>query len=63
MTGISKSGENVSFFIDGEIKTELAVTVKDSPLEVELWNGHHYVSWVLPVGDPYRGVDAVQIDV
>ena len=63
LTGISKSGENVSFFIDGEIKTELAVTVKDSPLEVELWNGHHYVSWDLPEGDPNRLFDAVQNDV
>ena len=63
LTGISKSGENVSFFIDGEIKTELAVTVKDSPLEVELWKGHHYVSWDLPEGDPNRLFDAVQNDV
>ena len=30
LTGISKSGENVSFFIDGEIKTELAVTLFDA---------------------------------
>ena len=63
LTGISKSGENVSFFIDGEIKTELAVTVKDSPLEVELWKGHHYVSWDLPEGNPNRLFDAVQNDV
>lgn len=63
LTGMTESGENVNFYIDGEIKTELAVTVKDSPLEVELWKGHHYVSWDLPEGDPNRLFDAVQNDV
>ena len=45
LTGITSDGESVNFFVEDEIKTELAVTVKDSPSEVELWKGHYYVSW------------------
>jgi len=45
LTGKTKGGDPVQFYIVNEVTTEQTVIVSS---ETTLWEGHHYVSWDLP---------------
>lgn len=60
MTGKTKSGEDIQFYIDNATATELTVTIST---ERTLWAGHHYVSWDLPDGNPNKTFNLIPKDV
>ncbi|TCO86994.1 hypothetical protein EV202_1373 [Bacteroides heparinolyticus] len=60
VTGNTRSGESVQFYTNGEVATELTVTIS---AEKALWAGHHYVSWDKPDGDPNKTFNLIPKDV
>lgn len=60
MTGVNKNGEPVQFMASDATVTELTVTVST---EITLWEGHHYVSWDMPDGDPNKTFNLIPIEV
>ena len=51
MTATSKSGQEVSFAGTTGLSNKATVTVT---AETTVWEGHHYVSWELPDGNPNK---------
>lgn len=60
VTGKTKTGESLQFYNNGEVTTEISVTIS---AEKVLWEGHHYVSWDKPDGDPNKTFNLVPLDV
>ena len=60
LTGKTKNGENVLFYTTGGIITEQTVIVSS---ETVLWQGHHYVSWDRPDGDPNKMFNLIEKSV
>ncbi|HMM03941.1 MULTISPECIES: hypothetical protein [unclassified Dysgonomonas] len=60
LTGKTKNGENVQFYSTKGITIEQTVTVSS---ETVLWQGHHYVSWDRPDGDPNKMFNLIGKDV
>jgi len=60
LTGKAKNGEDVQFYTANGIITEQTVIVSS---ETVLWQGHHYVSWDLPDGDPNKMFNLIGKDV
>lgn len=59
MVGKTKSGNSVEFYRK-TINTEHTFVVSSKTV---LWEGHHYVSWDLPEGDPNRVFNLIGQDV
>lgn len=59
LTGKTKSGNDVQFYKKG-ITNEYTFTVSSKTI---LWEGHHYVSWDLPDGDPNKVFNLIGKDV
>jgi hypothetical protein len=51
LTGKTDDGTAVAFYVDQTIVEETTITLT---AETTLWEGHHYVSWELPDGDPNK---------
>lgn len=60
VVGKTKSGENVQFYTNGEVATEQKVSISSEKI---LWEGHHYVSWDKPDGDPNKTFNLIPLDV
>ncbi len=60
LTGKTKNGENVQFYNIKGIVIEQTVIVSS---ETVLWQGHHYVSWDLPDGNPNKTFNLIGKDV
>lgn len=60
VVGKTKSGESVQFYTKGTVATEQKVSVSS---EKVLWEGHHYVSWDKPEGDPNKIFNLIPLDV
>lgn len=59
LTGKTKDGKDVIFFVNGTTAVEQTVAVTS---ETTLWEGHHYVSWDLPDESPNKKFDLVEKD-
>ncbi|MDR0893673.1 MAG: hypothetical protein LBN24_13875 [Mediterranea sp.] len=59
MTGTTKGGTSIQFLSGSTMATEIAVTIST---ERTLWQGHHYVSWDLPDGDPNKTFNLIPKD-
>lgn len=59
VTAKTKSGESVMFYTDGAQTESATVTISS---ELTLWEGHHYVSWDLPDGDPNKTFNLLSAD-
>lgn len=60
LTGKTTNGEDVQFYSAKGITTEQLVIVSS---ETVLWQGHHYVSWDLPDGDPNKTFNLLSKEV
>lgn len=60
VTGKTRNGEKVQFYINGEVTTELTVVIST---EKALWTGHHYVSWEKADGDPNKTFNLISTEV
>ncbi|MDR0938923.1 MAG: hypothetical protein LBN29_06170 [Mediterranea sp.] len=60
LTGSATGGAPVQFLVNGAAATEATVTVT---AEQTLWEGHHYVSWDFPDGDPNKTFNLIPMDV
>lgn len=60
VTGKTKTGESLQFYNNGEVTTEQMVTIS---AEKVLWEGHHYVSWDKPDGDPNKAFNLIPLEV
>lgn len=60
LTGKTKTGDDLQFYKAGGIITEKYVSVSS---ETVIWEGHHYVSWDLPDGDPNKMFNLIGQDV
>lgn len=60
VTGKSKSGESIQFYVNGEVTKEQTVNIS---AEKALWEGHHYVSWDNPDGHPNKMFNLIPQDV
>ncbi len=60
LTGKTNGGEDLQFYSNKDIVTELEVVVSS---EIVLWQGHHYVSWDLPDGNPNKTFNLIGKDV
>ncbi|WP_300704679.1 hypothetical protein [Bacteroides sp.] len=60
VTGKTKSGENIQFYANGEVTEEQTLNIS---AEKALWEGHHYVSWDNPDGNPNKTFNLIPQDV
>ena len=60
VTAKTKGGESVLFYIGGQQVESATVNISS---ELTLWEGHHYVSWDLPDGDPNKTFNLLGADV
>lgn len=60
LSGKTNSGEDVQFYTVNGTVTEQTVIVSS---KIVLWEGHHYVSWDLPDGDPNKTFNLIGKDV
>ncbi|MDH6309504.1 hypothetical protein M2451_001869 [Dysgonomonas sp. PFB1-18] len=60
LTGKTTNGDNIQFYSAQGATTEKTVTVSS---ETVLWQGHHYVSWDLPDGNPNKTFNLIGKDV
>lgn len=60
VTAKTKDGESVMFYVGGQQVESATVTISS---ELTLWEGHHYVSWDLPDGDPNKTFNLLSADV
>lgn len=60
LTGKTQTGQDVQFYTNQGIITEQTTTVSST---ITLWEGHHYVSWELPDGDPNKTFNFIGKDV
>ncbi|MEL5894544.1 hypothetical protein AAE250_13740 [Bacteroides sp. GD17] len=60
VTGKTKAGESVQFYVNGEVSTERTVVISS---EKALWEGHHYVSWDKADGDPNKTFNLIPMEV
>lgn len=60
VTGKTKSGESLQFYNNNEVTMEMTVTISS---EKVLWEGHHYVSWDKPDGDPNKSFNLIPLEV
>ncbi len=60
LTGKTSSGADVQFYSANGTVTEQTVIVSS---KIVLWEGHHYVSWNLPDGDPNKLFNLIGKDV
>ena len=51
LKGESDNGAEVLFYSSQKMESEISFAVSSETL---LWEGHHYVSWDLPDGDPHK---------
>lgn len=60
VTGVAKDGSKVTFYIADGISEQQTVVISS---ERTLWEGHHYVSWDKPDGDPNKTFNLIDIGV
>lgn len=60
VTGKTKGGESIKFYVNGKVTEEQTVTIS---AEKALWEGHHYVSWDKPDGDPNKTFNLIPLEV
>ena len=60
VTGKTRDGKELTFYSGDSIATSLTVTISS---EQTLWEGHHYVSWDKPDGDPNKTFNLIGKDV
>lgn len=60
VTGKTKSGESIQFYANGEVTKEQTLNIS---AEKALWEGHHYVSWDNPDGNPNKTFNLIPQDV
>ncbi|WP_036878092.1 hypothetical protein [Xylanibacter oryzae] len=60
ITGKTKGGTPVQFYGSNGISAQQTLTISS---EITLWQGHHYVSWDLPDGDPHKTFNLIGQDV
>lgn len=60
ITGIAENGKPVQFLFGDVVETELMVIIST---ERTLWQGHHYVSWDKPDGDPNKTFNLIPMEV
>lgn len=59
MSGIAENGKSVQFLTGDATATELTVIIST---ERTLWEGHHYVSWDKPDGDPNKTFNLIPME-
>ncbi|MGI6242401.1 MAG: hypothetical protein ACOYJK_02505 [Prevotella sp.] len=60
LTGKTSDGTAVTFYVDQTIVEETTITLT---AETTLWEGHHYVSWEFPDGNPNKTFGFLGADV
>ncbi|HBG88402.1 MAG TPA: hypothetical protein DDW62_12730 [Marinilabiliaceae bacterium] len=60
LTGKTKSNTALKFYSEGSFKEEISLTVSS---ETVLYEGHHYISWELPDGDPNKTFNLIAKEV
>lgn len=60
MTGTTSDGSTVEFYIDDAITNTATLAITTTRI---LWEGHHYVSWDLPDGNPNKVFNLISSDV
>lgn len=59
LTGKTKDGKALQFYTSTGAKEQFTVTISS---EITLWEGHHYVSWEYPDGNPNKTFNLIGID-
>ncbi len=60
ITGKTKDGSDLTFYTADGITANATVTISS---ERTIWEGHHYVSWDKPDGDPNKTFNLIGMDV
>lgn len=59
VTGKTKDGQPLQFYTSTGAKNQITTTISS---EITLWEGHHYVSWEYPDGNPNKTFNLISID-
>lgn len=59
VTGKTKEGQALQFYTSTGSKSQVTATISS---EITLWEGHHYVSWELPDGNPNKTFNLIGVD-
>ena len=59
LKGESDNGAEVLFYSSQKMESEISFAVSSETL---LWEGHHYVSWDLPDGDPHKTFNLIPLE-
>jgi hypothetical protein len=59
VTGKTKDGQALQFYTSTGAKSQITATITS---EITLWEGHHYVSWEYPDGNPNKTFNLISTD-
>lgn len=59
VTGKTKDGQPLQFYTSTGAKSQITATITS---EITLWEGHHYVSWEYPDGNPNKTFNLISTD-
>ncbi len=59
VTGKTKDGQTLQFYTSTGAKSQITATISS---EITLWEGHHYVSWEYPDGNPNKTFNLIGMD-